>query len=107
MQAKKIANMIIDLLKEQNKMDILPQVIQELYKASTPSQAIIVQSAHVLNIESQKSIEELLEAKLGYTPEVDYEVIPELIAGIRIQINDQLIDASIKQRLEEVFKKIH
>lgn len=107
MQAKKLAHMIINLLKEQNQLEVLPEVIRELQAASKSSQSVIVQSAQELSSESKAGIEELIESRLGYKPTVKYELEPDLIAGIRIQINDQLIDASIKQRLEEVFRKIH
>lgn len=105
---KQIAETIIQLMKQQGLLENLPEVVDELqaYVQSQQS-SVIVESATDLEPETMDQIVELLKKKLGYSPNIEHRINKDLIAGIRIKINDQLIDATVKAQLESVFEKIH
>lgn len=106
--SKKIAQTIIALLEQQGQIENLPEVIEALteYLESTEQQ-IVVESAVELDEQSLSQLKNILTAKLGFAPTLKQIVNPELLGGIRLQINDQLIDATVRAQLNDLFDKMH
>jgi F0F1-type ATP synthase delta subunit len=65
---------------------------------------VIVESATELSEALRQKIRSGLQQKLSTTDEIllQVRIVPELIGGIRLRINDKLIDNTIKQKLEQL-----
>lgn len=98
-----IASKFIEYLESINAKDDLPEIIDELL-AQTTGQSVIVESAKSLSKETESTIKSIIEIKLGYAPEIEFYINPELIGGIRVRINDDLLDFSIQNQVEALFK---
>ena len=106
--AKKIAQTIVELLKQQGQLSVLPEVVEELNQIVQASMnKVVIETATEVSEDTLNGLIDILAAKMGYTPTVEHIVNPELIAGIRVKIDDNLIDASVKNQLEKIFEKIH
>ena len=106
--AKQIAQSIVQLLRDQGQLEVLPDIIEELEQLTENQiNQVTIETASELDPQSMSQIVEILSQKLGYQPQVEHVINPKLIAGIRIKVKDQLIDATIRNQLENIFDKIH
>ena len=62
----------------------------------------IIQSAYAMNDVDKKKFEKLLSDKFGKSITATVEVKPELIGGIKVLINDTVVDYSVKGSLENL-----
>lgn len=67
---------------------------------------IKVTSAVDLNDEMKNKIIDKLQTKLQKTVEVDWDKDEEIIAGLIIKMGDNIIDTSLKNKLEDLSKNI-
>jgi len=67
---------------------------------------IKVTSAVALGEDAKKRLKEKLENKLSKKVTFDWEISPEIIAGLVIQMGDNVIDTSLKHKLEDLSKSI-
>lgn len=63
-------------------------------------------SAVTLNEDAKKRLKDKLENKLSKKVTFDWEIDPEIIAGLVIQVGDNIIDTSLKYKLEDLSKNI-
>lgn len=108
MTPQQIAQTIINLLEQQGQLNLLDEVIEVLSQYQmTQESNVTIESAHELSTAEVNEITDMISQKIGYEPNVETIVNAELLAGVRVTINDQLIDASLKTQIEQVFEKIH
>ena len=69
------------------------------YKAMKGITTAVVTSAAVLSDGAKKRIEELVQAQVGGTVELQTKVNPELIGGFVLRIGDQQLDTSILSKI--------
>jgi len=69
-------------------------------------QPVVVVSAVELNDGYKTGITEKLNAKLGKTVEPVWQVDESIIAGITVKINDDIIDMSLKNRIDNLSKSL-
>ena len=107
---KKVNEVAINLLKllaEKNRFNEFTQII-EAFKAEIDTikgiQRIHVISAIELTEEYKNKIIEKIGAKLNKTIIADWEIDTNIIAGLVIKIDDNIIDTSIKNKLESLSK---
>ena len=62
----------------------------------------IIYSVNELNQKQIKDLEKAIEAKLNYQVELINVIDKKLIGGFKIQVEDQIFDGSIKNRLENL-----
>ena len=67
---------------------------------------IQVVSAVEMPEDAKNRLKEKLEAKLKKNVVLDLEINPEIIAGLVIKIGDNIIDVSLKHKLEDLSKSI-
>lgn len=67
---------------------------------------VLVVSAIELNQDNRLKIEQKLSEKLSKQVAINYEIDEEIIAGLVIKIGDNVIDKSLKYKLEDLEKKI-
>ena len=93
----------VGLLAENDRIFALPSVssrFDELRREAAGVVLVRVESA--LPIDDREGFNRYLETRLGKKSEVTYEENSELLGGVRIYVNDDVIDASIRGRLERL-----
>ena len=103
---------LLELLLDKRRMAILPTIAEQYLKPLNSRNNIEtarLTSAESLSAESVNSIKTKLAAKLGRVLELDVSVDASLIGGIVLTVGDQVIDGSLKgklQSLEKVFVSV-
>lgn len=64
--------------------------------------ARVISATRLSDVQKEKVEKRLLETTKYRTFEIDYEVDPALIGGIRIRIGDRIVDGSIRTKLERL-----
>jgi F-type H+-transporting ATPase subunit delta len=97
------------LLIERNRAEIIPE-IRDLFEAQVrEDRGIIiaeVTSAERLNEAEQELVREKLHGLTGKTVQLATHVDPEIIGGIIIRVGDQVIDGSVRNKLEKLRSRL-
>jgi len=96
-----IAN-LLEILSENHRLVIIPEIYSIFKMLVLEDQKrvdAVLESAYDLTRAEQEEFEKILSNKFGKKISVQVKVNPELIAGVKITINDKVIDSSIKGRL--------
>lgn len=99
----------INLLINESRLNLLPEIytlFNEKVAVMRNSASAIIQSAFPMNEKDRNDFEDLLTKKLDKKVSVVVEVDRELIGGVKILVNDLVIDASVKGSLEKLAAKI-
>ena len=93
----------VGLLAENERLDVLTQ-IQEIYEqlksADEGVKEAVVTSAYALDDAQLKNLMSQLEAHFGSKLQPRVEVDAALIGGIRVAVGDQMLDASVRGKLD-------
>lgn len=83
-------------------LDEIVRRVQGLVPTLSDDHSVLVTSAHELSTEEREKLEAKLAAEHagGQAQQVRYEVDPELLGGLRIQIGDRVMDHSVASRLD-------
>lgn len=110
--SKEIDVLIINLLKvlvDKNRFDAFDEVLNA-YKRSLDGINNIcrvnVVSAVEMSDDAKKRLKAKLEEKLRKNVIIDIDINSDIIAGLVIKISDDVIDMSLKHKLEDLSKKI-
>lgn len=98
---------LVYLLLEKNKISIMPEILYCLDESMDEARNILkvgVISAVEIDEDLKQRLKEKLEAKLNKAVKFDFEINPEIIAGLILKIHDKTIDGSMAAKLEG-FKK--
>ena len=101
----KVLDNFVKVLAENNHMRLFDQIEQEFHKLDLAKQGIRqvqVKSAHPLSKSNEKAILEELNKLVKGKVELSSEVDERLIGGVIIRMEDQVIDASVKNQLEQL-----
>lgn len=93
----------VRLMAQNGDIRLLEEVLRQIHSIvpSLEDQAqIIVTSAHTLSATERDKVEAKLRADYGADKGIQYEVEPELLGGLRIQVGDRVIDHTVAARLE-------
>lgn len=97
------------LLIEANRTEALNEVLNQ-YSASFNEYNNVVKpvviSAVELNENQKSRIIEKLQNKMTKTIQPEYQINPEIIGGLVIEINDMTIDCSLKTKFENMKKQL-
>lgn len=96
-------NQFLDLLAEQDRLSVLPEIAQMYEEALNAKNGVVaayVQTAQALEQAQQEQIKQAIARKTGAKVDLKIEQVPELMAGIIIEYNGQVIDQSLKGRLQ-------
>ena len=97
------------LLEAHGRFAVLPEMAEifaELCSASNNSCIAHVKSAKALDDKAQDALIAMLERKLGKTVSLEVEEAPELMAGVVIEYNGQVINQSLQGRLQQFARKL-
>jgi len=93
----------VGLLAENERLNVLTQ-IQEIYEqlksADEGVKDAVVTSAYALDDAQLKNLMSQLESHFGSKLQPRVEVDAALIGGIRVAVGDQLLDASVRGKLD-------
>ncbi len=95
----------LGVLAENRRLNQLPQVIRAFrqlaaaHRGETTAQVI---SAHPLSDGQVEALKQQLRARIGRDVAVDLSVDPSLLGGLVVKIGSQMIDSSIKTRLNSL-----
>ena len=95
----------LTLLYMNKRLNILDEIFVLFVKLVSDYKGVakaVIKSAFVMNNQDKEQIEMLLSKKFSKKIAANVEVNPELIGGIKIMIDDIVIDASIKGSLEKM-----
>lgn len=96
---------LLSVLQENDRLHVLPEIYtlfeQKVEEERNTAKAVI-QSAYSINDADRKKFEQLLSKKFGKSITATVEINQELIGGIKILINDKVVDYSVKGSLENL-----
>lgn len=105
----KVLDNFVKVLAENNDLRLFDQIAGEFHKLDLGKQGtkqVNVKSAHPLGRANEKQILEELNKLAKMKVELKKEIDERLIGGVVIQMDDQVIDASVKNQLEELREEI-
>jgi F-type H+-transporting ATPase subunit delta len=99
------AQNFLRLIIEQSRLEVLPEIYHQfkvLRNALKGSQDATVESAFEIDPNTLSEISALLEKRFARKLNLTVELNSELIGGIRVVVGDEVLDTSVKARLEQM-----
>jgi F-type H+-transporting ATPase subunit delta len=99
----------LELLLENHRMPALPRIRREyddLWREENQLLPVQVTSAVELDDDTIKSIGDRVGEQTGRTVELSSSVDPDLVGGIILRVGNSILDASIRNRLEQLRKQV-
>lgn len=93
------------LLVENGRLAALPEIAAQfraLQNSRTGVADATVFSAYPIDVTALTDLSGLLEKRFGRKLNLTVELAPELIGGIRVAVGDEVLDTSVKARLEQM-----
>jgi len=97
------------LVIDKNRADIFlvaHHLFQDLLDEMRSVKQGMIQSAVAVSDSDFQTVKEALEKRFRVRLDLRREILPELIGGLRIQIGNTVIDASVKNRLQHLRKAL-
>ena len=103
----KISHMVESLLadKPRHYVDAL-KVYQRLLRLEVEKRHAVIESATQLNDSVKNQIVANLHSRYGEDLTIEFRTNPELLAGLRIKIGDDVWDGSVKNRLHKLQEQL-
>lgn len=95
----------LELLNSNNRFGILAEIFmafEKMFEEDAKVATAIIESAFPMKSEDREQIEKILSIKFGKTINADVTINSNLIGGIKIIIDDVVIDASIMGSLNKM-----
>jgi F-type H+-transporting ATPase subunit delta len=90
---------------ENGRLNALPEIavqFRALKNAQSGSSDAVVYSAFPIEGEALAGVAESLEKRFGRKLNISVALEPELIGGVRVVVGDEVLDTSVKARLEQM-----
>ena len=100
----KARNFLATLL-ENDRLTALPEIAHQfrvLANAQSGTSDAIVYSAYPIEGAELATVQAALERRFGCKLQVTVQHAPELIGGIRVSVGDEVLDTSVKARLQQM-----
>lgn len=94
---------LIMLMAENGRLDVLPQVSELFEQLKSQYEGVLeanIVSAFALNGGQLKQLIVMLEKKFKHEINAKVSVDPELIGGVKVKIGDEVLDTSVRGKLE-------
>ncbi len=88
-----------------SRLRVVPEIAQQfklLRNAQKGSSDALVYSAFAIDAGALAALSATLEKRFGRKLNVSVQLQPELIGGIRVVVGDEVLDSSVKARLEQM-----
>jgi F-type H+-transporting ATPase subunit delta len=99
----------LKLLAERHRLPVLPRIRKQfdaLWAEENKLLPVSVTSAVELDESLLRSIGERIQEQTGQRVELSSKVDPDVIGGLVVQVGNLVLDASIRNRLEQVRKQV-
>ena len=99
------ANNFLMALLENGRLTALPEIARQfraLANAQSGSSDAVVYSAFPIDAAALGGVAAALEKRFGRKLQLTVEQDPSLIGGIRVVVGDEVLDTSVKARLEQM-----
>jgi ATP synthase F1 delta subunit len=99
----------LELLAEKHRMPVLFRIrrrFDELWAKENKRLGVTVTSAVELDSSIVEQIGAEIEKQTGQTIELSSEVDPSIIGGLKLQVGNMVLDASILNRLEKLRREV-
>jgi F-type H+-transporting ATPase subunit delta len=99
----------LELLAEKHRMPALFRIrkrFDELWAKENKRLGVTVTSAVELDSGIVESIGAEIEKQTGQTIELSSEVDPDIIGGLKLQVGNMVLDASIRSRLDKLRREV-
>jgi len=100
-QARNFLRTVLD----NGRIAVLPEIAQQfraLVNAQRGSSDAVVYSAYDIDSAALADLAGVLEKRFGRKLNLQVELQPELIGGVRVVVGDEVLDTSVKARLEQM-----
>lgn len=97
-RARSVVSLVIER-KPRGYIGILENFAR-LLRGEAERQNAVVESATPLGDDMRQQLKSGLARKYGRELALDYQVVPELLGGIRVKVGSDVWDGSVKARLE-------
>ena len=91
------------LLAENSRVEVLPEVSEMFEQLKTRHDGVLdakVTSAFAMSDAQLKDLVADLEARFKRKMEAKVSIDPELIGGVKVEVGDEVLDASVRAKLE-------
>lgn len=93
----------LQVLLENKRIFVLPAIVERFQQLLMEAQATVrVKVESAMPIDDIKTFEKFLVKKIGKKVDVSFEENSSLLGGVKIYINDDVVDASIAGRLKQL-----
>lgn len=99
----------LKLLAERHRMPVLPRirrVLDELWAKENRLLPVTVTSAVDLDQALVEDIGKRIEEQTGQRVELSSSVDPDLLGGLMVRVGNTVLDASVRNRLEQLRKQV-
>lgn len=99
------AKNFIALLLENGRISAMPLIAAQFRQLKNAAEGVadaVVQSAFEMTQAQLEDLQPLLEKRFAQKLNLVPEVRPELIGGIRVVVGDEVLDSSIKSKVEQM-----
>ena len=99
----------LELLAERHRMPAIFRIRREfddLWRKQNRLLPVTVTSAVELDAELVKGIGKRIEEQTGQTVELSSKVDPEVLGGLKLQVGNMVLDASVRNRLDQLRKQV-
>ena len=106
---EKILDNFVKVLAENNDLRLFEEISNEFHKLELAKKGIKqveVVTAHPINKENEHEIIKELNKLVKIDFEIKKRVDESIIGGVVIKVDDQMLDASVKNNLEQLKKEI-
>ncbi len=104
-QAQPEAINLVRMLLENDRIDIIPRLVETFTEARMAEQGIViadVTTADELSVDGRIAVQAQLEQMLNKKVEMRLHTDPEIIGGIIARVGDRLIDGSVINQLRRL-----
>jgi F-type H+-transporting ATPase subunit delta len=99
----------LKLLAERHRMPVLPRIrrrYDEMWAEKNRLLPVNVTAAVELDDELVKGIGKRIEEQTGRKVELSSNVDPEVLGGLVVRVGNMVLDASVRNRLEQIRKQV-
>jgi F-type H+-transporting ATPase subunit delta len=99
----------LQLLAERHRMPVLFRIrrsFDSMWADENKLLPVIVTSAVELDEELVKSIGERIEEQTGRRVELSSNVDPDVLGGLQVRVGNMVLDATVRNRLEQLRKQV-
>jgi len=103
--AAALAENFLHELIDNARLSALPEIaaqFRKLMNAQSGTSDAVLYSAFAVDAQSLDSVRQTLEKRFGRKLNITVQIQEELIGGVRIAVGDEVLDTSVKARLEQM-----